>query len=126
MEKRLAKVNKASLEIQERGILNFWIYVDYEDGLSQGIGGIALDKYSKEKEARVGTAYGCEFIRRILLLFNVNDFSEIKGKMLWVIGEGEGLSFTVKGIESLAVDGKKKKIVFDDLFEEFRNVQQGH
>ena len=35
--------------------------------LCQGIGGIALDEYCKEKKERIGTAYGCEMIRRLLL-----------------------------------------------------------
>lgn len=119
MEKKLAKVSKATLEIQERGILNFWIFVDYEEGSSQGIGGICLDEWDKEAEERVGTAYGCEMIRQLLLLFNVNDFSEMKGKMVWVTGEGTGLSFTPRGLESLKVDGKQRKILFSEVFEKF-------
>ena len=31
MIQKLARINKANLEIQDRGILNFWIMVDYED-----------------------------------------------------------------------------------------------
>ena len=77
---KLAKVSKASLEIQDRGILNFWIHVDYEEGCSQGVGGIVLDGYDKELKGRVGTAGGCEVIRQLLLLFQVNDFSEMKGQ----------------------------------------------
>ena len=49
MNKELARITSASLEIKERGILNFWINVDYENGFSQGIGGIVLDAYDKEK-----------------------------------------------------------------------------
>lgn len=119
MKKQLAKITSAKLEIQERGILNFWIFVKYENGGNQGIGGIALDEYSKEKEGRIGTAYGCEVIRQLLLCLGVNDFSEMKGKMIWAIGEGEGLNFMPKGIETLAVDGEKKKVVFSEIFESF-------
>ena len=43
MIKKLARVSKAGFEIQERGILNFWVFVDYEEGCSQGVGGIVLD-----------------------------------------------------------------------------------
>jgi hypothetical protein len=52
MNKQLAKIKSAGLEIKERGILNFWIIVDYEDGGSQGIGGIALDTYDEEKKTQ--------------------------------------------------------------------------
>ena len=120
MNRKLAKITKAKLEIKERGILNFWIYVDYEEGCSQGIGGITLDDYDEEKKRRVGTSYGCEMIRRILLELDVDDFSEMKGKMIWVYGEGDGFSFKTKGIKSLDVDNKKsKKLIFDDVYNEF-------
>lgn len=117
--KQLAKISKASLEIQERGILNFWIHVDYEEGCSQGVGGIALDQWDEEKQTRAGTAYGCEVIRRLLLALNVNDFSEMKGKMVWVVGEGEGLSFRPTGIQPLNVDNNKgNAVIFSDILAE--------
>lgn len=122
MNKQLAKITKASLEIQDRGILNFWIHVSYEEGGSQGVGGICLDTYSKIKESRVGTAFGCEIIRQLLLCLNVNDFSEMEGKIIWVIGEGSGLGFSPKGIERLRVEGKNKeceRVVFDEILKEF-------
>lgn len=118
MSKKLAKITSAKLEIKERDILNFWIYVNYEDGASQGVGGLALDTYSKTKERRVGTAYGCEMIRRLLVELNVNDFSEMKGKYIWVYGEGDGFGFTAKGIQRLKVDGGDKPLMFDDVFKD--------
>lgn len=122
MNKQLAKISSASLEIKERGILNFWIYVDYEEGCSQGIGGIALDEFDDNKKRRVGTAYGCEVIRQILLCLDVNDFSEMKGKIIWVIGEGEGFSFMPKGIQALNVSGLgNKTVIFDEILEDFSN-----
>ena len=120
MNKQLAKISGAKLEIKERGILNFWIHVNYEEGCSQGIGGIALDEFNKDKDERVGTAYGCEMIRRILISLSVDDFSEMKGKHIWVIGEGDGFSFEPKGIQALHVDdGKSKPLIFKDVFKEF-------
>jgi hypothetical protein len=120
MNKKLAKITKANLEIQERGILNFWINVDYEGGCCQGVGGICLDNYDDKKQKRVGTAYGCEMIRRLLIELQVNDFSEMKGKIIWVLGDGEGLNFEPKGIESLRVNNKNSKpVVFDDIANEF-------
>lgn len=121
MEK-LEKISKATLEIKERGILNFWIFVDYEEGMSQGVGGIALDTYDKtvEPPRRVGTAYGCEIIRQLLICLDVNDFSEMKDKMVWIIGEGDGLSFSPKGIRPLRVDSNKNNtVIFDVIAKEF-------
>lgn len=117
--KQLARISKANLEIKERGILNFWIFVDYEEGCSQGVGGIALDTYNKDRKTRVGTAYGCELIRRLLLALNVNDFSEMKGKQVWVYGEGEGLSFKPTGIGSLRTEHDAPPVIFADIAAEF-------
>lgn len=122
MNKQLAKITSAGLEIKERGILNFWIFVDYEDGGGQGVGGIALDSFNKEKKERRGTAYGCEMTRRTLIALDVNDFSEMKGKMVWVYGEGEGLSFKPKGIGQLNVNSKKDPVMFDDVFAEMGDL----
>jgi hypothetical protein len=120
MNKKLAKIRKAHLEIQERGMLNFWIHVDYEEGCSQGVGGITLDEYNKEKMRRIGTAYGCEMIRRLLLELGVNDFSEMQGRQIWVYGEGDGLSFTPKGVSALKTDNPKSNpVIFADIAAEF-------
>jgi len=122
MNKRLAKITKATLEIKERDILNFWIFVDYEDGGSQGVGGIALDQYDKEKGRRVGTAYGCEMIRRLLVALSVDDFSEMKGKYVWVYGDGAGFQFTPKGIGALQVEktrGNGEPLIFESVAAEF-------
>ena len=121
MEKKLAKITKAHLEIQERGILNFWIFVDYEeDGLSQGVGGIALDTWDEVKRKRVGSAFGAEVIRQLLLCIGVNDFSEMKGKYIWVLGEGYGMQFTPKGIQSLSTEKSKgMRVIWEDIMKEF-------
>lgn len=115
---KLAKITKATLEIKERNILNFWIHVEYETGGSQGIGGIVLDDYDKERKTRVGTAYGCEMIRRLLLTLNVDDLSEAKGKIIWVHGTGEGFNFSPTGIEQLHITNKDAKpFIFADVLE---------
>lgn len=119
---KLAKVTKATLEIQERGILNFWVFVDYEEGCSQGVGGIALDNYDKEAGCRVGTAYGCEMIRQLLLFFGVNNLEECKGQIVYVLGEGEGLSFKPTGFRHLRVSKgiRPERICFNEIYEQFK------
>jgi len=121
--KKLAKITSAKLHHKEREILSFWIRVDYEDFGSQGIGGLALDQWDKEKNRRVGTAYGCEMIMRLLDTLDVDDFSEMNGRMIWVHGEGDGLKFKPKGIEPLKVDGlDKEPLMFDDVLNDFTNL----
>ena len=119
LPRKLAKIEKANLEIKERGILTFWIYVNYEDFGSQGIGGLALDTYVDKKSCRVGTAYGCEMIRRLLLIMDVNDLSEMTGKHIWVYGEEEGFAFKPLGINRLRIDGGgDEPLFFADVLEE--------
>jgi hypothetical protein len=118
MEIKLAKIKNASLNINDHDILTFWIDVEYEDWGSQCIGGITLDTYIKEKGERIGTAFGCEVIRRLLKGLNVNDFSEMKGKMIWVYGIESGCMFDVKGIQPLKVDNNIKPIFWNEIMKE--------
>lgn len=123
MIKKLAKVTSATMEIKERGILNFWVMVDYEDGFSQGVGGISLDTWDEDKARRVGTAYGCEMIRQLLMFFGVNNLHEAKGQVVYVTGE-EGdhlLSFKPNGFEHLNVskEGRPESINFNEIAKEF-------
>lgn len=122
MRKELARITSASLEIKERGILTFLIAVDYENGASQGIGGIALDTFDKELNSRVGTAYGCEMIRQLLLTLDVNDFSQMRGKDIWVLTEGEGLSLKPVGIQTLRADNGRS-LVFNDVYNMFKDLE---
>lgn len=119
MNKALARISSASLDIQDRGILTFYIYVDYEEGMSQGIGGYALDEYNEELGRRVGTAYGCEVIRQLLVVLGVNNFSEMVGKDVWILTEGTGLSVKPLGIQTLRGDGSKS-VIFKDILEQFK------
>lgn len=119
--KELARIEKALLNIQDKGILTFYIAVNYENGFCQNVGGITLDDYDKVKEKRVGTAYGCEIIRLILLEFGVNDFSELKNKKCYVYGEGKGFSFNPTGISALKCDNKKSApVIWSEIFNEFK------
>ena len=120
MKKKLAKITKARLEIKDRGVLSFWILVDYEEGCSQGVGGIALDTWDAVKRKRVGSAFGAEVIRQLLICTGVNDFSEMKGKYIWVLGEGEGMQFTPKGVQSLNTEKSKgMRVVWEEILKEF-------
>lgn len=125
MEKKLAIIEKAKLELIDSGILSFSISVKYEDGLCQMIGGLALDSFDKSKDRRVGTAYGCEMIRRLLSEFAVDDFSEMKGAHVWVYGiERSGLIFGVHGIGRLSVDGGgDSRLMFKEVADEFIDTE---
>jgi len=119
MNKQLAKITKVNFNIKERGILMFHVMVDYEECGSQGVGGLCLDEYDKEKKERVGTAYGCEMIRQLMITLDVDNFEEAKGNVIWVLGEGKGFSFKPLGLQSLNVHGKQKTMIFKDIYDAF-------
>ena len=122
---KLAKVESASFEIKERGILNFWVNVAYEDGCNQGVGGLALDTWNKDLERRVGTAYGCEMIRQLLLFFGVNNLNEAKSQVVYVVGEGEDFSFKPTGFKHLRVlkGNRPEYICFKEIYEQFGELK---
>ena len=87
MKKQLAKIKDARLSMDRNTFLTFWITLNYEGAGHQGFGGYCLDAYDDEKERRVGTAAGCEIIRQLLDMFKVNDFREMKGRIVYAIRE---------------------------------------
>ena len=136
LNKELAKITDFKLNIQERGILMFHLFVSYESGFSQGVGGLVLDDYIKnpnydpsdEKSSRgerVGTAYGCEMIRQLMLTLEVDDFSDAKNKLIYILGEGEAFSFKPLGIQTLSVYGKVKTLIFSDVLDKFKLENKG-
>jgi hypothetical protein len=107
MKKQLAKIKDARLSMDRNTFLTFWITLNYEGAGHQGFGGYCLDAYDDEKERRVGTAAGCEIIRQLLDMFKVNDFREMKGRIVYAIRE-EGWNSKVVGIEIPEFDGGGK------------------
>ena len=118
MNRELAKITNATLLIREEKILNLRIDVDYETGSGATIQGIILDNWNNDLKNRVGTAYGCEVIRRLLMAFDVDDLSQLKGKVTWVLGTGKDMSFIAKGLQPLYVNSHGiATIVFHEIYE---------
>lgn len=126
MQQQLAKITKAGLSIVDSGILTFNIEVRYESGLSQSIGYICLDTYkaatNDEPRTRVGTAYGCEIIRQLLLTLEVDNLNDAKDKIIWVLGSGtvENFNFAPTGLKTLSVHGTPKIIDFKAIYDEMK------
>lgn len=119
---RLAKITKASLGFSDRRILMLHILVDYEDGWSQNICGYCLDgKPEKSGGDRIGTAYGCEMIRKFLDTLGIDDIHEANGKLILVVGEDSGsmLNFKTHGFKTLKVNGPQKEMDFLKIAEKF-------
>ena len=73
-----ARIEKTMLGYEDHGILTFYLSLDYSGG-GQGFGGYGLDEFDKEKDRRVGTAYGIEAIGRVLKTVGVDTWEKLPG-----------------------------------------------
>lgn len=79
-ELKNAKIERTMLGVEDHGILTCMLTLNY-GGSTQGFGGFSLDRYTGERGEghREGTAYGMEFIRRILETVGVGRWEELPG-----------------------------------------------
>ena len=82
---RIAKIESTDLAFHNGSILTAYLHVSYGDGLAQGIGGYGLDRYDTAKKDRIGTAYGCEFIRRVMQACGVERWEDLPGRTVYVL-----------------------------------------
>lgn len=83
MQTENGKIGSTMLGNEDHGIFTCQLTIEF-DGTVQGFGGYALDKYDSEKKRRLGTAYGLEFIKRILETLEVTSWEMLKGQHLRV------------------------------------------
>lgn len=74
-----AVITSTQLGHEDHGILTCFLNLDY-GGVGQGFGGYGLDRYCKETERRLGTAYGLAFIMRILDVLEVANWENLTGE----------------------------------------------
>lgn len=80
-----AVVEKVSITLDRDVFLTMWLQFKL-NGYYQGFGGYVFDSPSKDGGTeRVGTAYGAEYIRRVMRLFDVSDMSLIEGQTCRVV-----------------------------------------
>lgn len=77
-ELRNAVVKSAALKFERDMFLTVRLDLRYR-GLCQSFGGHCLLKYSEESGERVGTTYGMEYLRRLMLTFNARRFRDLEG-----------------------------------------------
>lgn len=126
IEKQIAKVSGTFLGVEDHGIMTAIIYLDY-GGAGQGAGMYSFDAYNKPREGkpyapmydsdRVGTAYGTEWIRRILKAFGVDQWEKLVGRTIYAYADHG----KVYGFEPLPTE-RGKKFMFDEL-DVFRNTR---
>ena len=120
----ICNVTKVNLSYQERHILIVDVWVDLPDGGTLSVTNTVLDTYDKDKKKRVGTAYGCEFIRQLLDFFGVDDLSQVKNYKCYLLTEKERIwSCTdVLGLKQLPFDEyshRQQEFIKKDIYEEF-------
>lgn len=82
METLNAQIKSTKLGFISNGIFDFTLVLEIQGGGGFAFGGWALDQYDKEKDRRVGTAYGMNMIMQILEVVGVNTWEELKGKFI--------------------------------------------
>lgn len=77
-----AKIRRTMLGIEDHGILTGMIDLDYGHS-GQGFGGNAFDEPVRDEKdkfiGRRGTAFGMEFIRRVLEVLEVDSWEKLPG-----------------------------------------------
>lgn len=121
----IAKAESTMLGVEDHGILSCMVHMNM-GGSGQGAGGYMFDtavkhtvfdgKYNDGSTytGRVGTAYGMEFIRRLMIAFGVDKWENIPGRTVFVLRDkGDRWGF-IKGIRPLPTE-PGREFVFDDL-----------
>lgn len=88
-EMKNAKIVSTMLGREDHGIMTAFIHLDY-GGSGQGFGGYGFDNPKTPgdyKAGRIGTVYGCEFIRRVLEVVGVEKWEDLPGKYVRVVAD---------------------------------------
>lgn len=121
----IAKAESTMLGVEDHGILSATVMFNY-GGSGQGIPGYMMDtsvkhtsfkgKYNdgSKYDGRVGTAYGMEFVRRLLLAFGVDQWENIVGRTVFVLKDKGDHWGTIKGLRPLPTE-EGREFVFADL-----------
>lgn len=96
-----AKITGTTLGTEDHGIFTAYVHCS-GPGWGCGFGGYALDQWNEAKQERIGTAYGLEFIKRILSTVGVENWEQLKGQHIRV--ETEGLGGGIRRIGHLLED----------------------
>lgn len=90
IEIKNAVIESTMLGDEDHGIFSCYLNLNY-GGSGQSFGGYALDRHNGERNAksrRIGTGYGCEFIKRILETLEVASWEKLPKTNIRVKAEG--------------------------------------
>lgn len=116
----IAKVEDTFLGYEGHGILTASLVLSYGDCSHQATPQFGFDSWNEDERRRIGTAYGCEFIARLIRACGVDSWEKVKGRTIFALKTDEfGL---IKGIQNLPTE-PGERFVFDDLKVELEAVQ---
>ena len=84
-----ATISSTSLGEEDHGIFTAYVHLS-GDGWGVGFGGYALDDWSEADQRRVGSDFGCEFIKAVLETLEVKTWEKLVGTPCRVETEGFG------------------------------------
>lgn len=88
---QVATIDSTSLGTTDHGVLTGWINTSWPGG-GVGVGGLVLDK-RRDREGRdhtrTGTAYGMDFILRVIETVGVDSWEGLKGQKVIVLFAGK-------------------------------------
>jgi hypothetical protein len=120
---QIAKIREVTLGWESHGILTCMVHLDY-GGSSQSAGGYSLDEPVKGPDGeflgRRGTAYGMEWVARLMRATGVESFADIQGRTVIALRE-DGFSGLVRGLKPLPTE-PGSPFLFGDLAEEFNDA----
>ena len=88
-----AKITSTHLGTEDHGIFTCYLTIEWP-GAGCSFGGYALDQYDASTKARIGTAYGMEFIRLAMAAVGVSRWEKLPGTYCRVETEGWGGGLT--------------------------------
>lgn len=83
--------------IKDRGLMTFWIFLDYGDS-SQGFGGYCLDRYDKTTEGRVQSVLTGDLVYNLLETLDLDSWEDLKGTVVRAILDEDTLNGKVLGL----------------------------
>lgn len=116
----IGRVKSVFLGIEDHGILTFMVMLDF-GGSGQGFGTYTLDTYDHVKKRRVGTAFGCEALLRLIEFFGGTTLDAAKGQAVIAVRDGVGLGSTIRKLKRLPCDGGAEYDI-EAILAEWRNA----
>lgn len=108
MIEKIAKIEQTFLGWEDHGIFTATLILDY-GGSGQGTPAYSFG--TKE-----GTAFGCNFIMRLMQACGANEWSQIKGTTILALFEDDTWSSPLVGIKPLPTE-KGREFLFKELMD---------